>query len=228
MFPADAIAIRLCLLTGLVLIGGGLGAAERPPQDPANSTNLYHLIKRLKEQPQIRQRPRVNRYELGYQRIQRMLGSIRFQEVVFDGLTLDEVIQYLAAEIRKKDPEKRGVNFMYVGQAATPTPPNGAASVAAPPVAGIARSDLAGVVINLRQPMRNLTVLQVLDVVAKTADQPIMFAVNDYAVVAMPKTPGSANVVAARFRANPDTFLQGMPNITRLPLPVVGNRTDGD
>lgn len=233
------------LMAGLVVGPGALGAADQLPKDPSNSTNLYYVMKRLRAQQLARQRPPVNRYEMGYQRLNRKLASIRFKEVVFDGLTLDEVIQYLSEEIRKRDPAKKGINFMYLSPTASFVQGPGiaggalpgaapliaavqdgqAAPVVAPPAVVSAAPDLAGVIINLRQPMRNLTALQVLDVVAKSADQPIMFTVNDYSVVAMPKAPGSANVFGARFRANPDTFRQGLQNVTPVSVPTIGNST---
>lgn len=195
--------LKLLIVMMVIIAPSRLLAADR--QIPSKSV----IIEKLKAQ--ARQRPPAKRYEMGYQRINRKLSTIRFDEVLFDGMTLDEVVQYLSEEIRKKDPEKKGVNFMFA------RPP------AVPNLAGLA--DLESVVINLRQPLRNLTALQVLDVVSKTADSPIKFAVNDYAIVVMPRAPGAPNVFNGRFRVNPDTFQQGLTNINATLAPIAGNRT---
>lgn len=241
------------LLLALVFVASSLAAAEKRgphPRDPSNATNLYYVIKRLKEQQRqqllARQR-RIPDYRQGHQKIKQKLSQIRFEEVVFDGLTLDEVIQHISEEIRRRDPEKKGVNFMYVSPTAAPVQLNGAGGaaaipgadpndapaldalgnpvVAAPPIAPPS-PDLASVVINLRQPLRNLTALQVLDAVTKTADQPIRFGINNYSVVAMPRAPGSEAVSGARFRASPDTFGGGnLVNPILAPLPFLNNQS---
>lgn len=255
--------IRLCmLLLAMVFVISSLSAAEKRaayPRDPSNATNLYYLIKRLKEQQrlQAQQRPRhIPDYRQGHTKIKQKLAQIRFKEVVFDGLTLDEVLQYISEEIRKQDPEKKGINFMYVGPTAIPVQLNGAGTAAAPgadPLAGAgpnsnpaanvpmldaqgnpvaapalvapATPELGSVVINLRQPLRNLTALQVLDVVTKTADQPIRFGINNYAVIAMPRAPGSENITGTTLRASPDTFGGGnLVNPVLAPLPVLGTQ----
>ncbi|MGB0580475.1 MAG: hypothetical protein ACPGVU_12290 [Limisphaerales bacterium] len=241
------------LLLAMVFAGTSLTAAEKRvsyPRDPSNATNLYYIIKRLKEQQRLQtQRRRPRDYRQGHQKIKQKLAQIRFEEISFDGLTLDEVIQYLSEEIRKKDPEKKGINFMYVGPVATPVQLNGAGAdplagangaagnapaldalgnpvVAPTPIAiAPAAPELGNVIINLRQPLRNLTALQVLDAVAKTADQPIRFGINNYAIVAMPRSPGSENITSTTLRASPDTFGGGnLVNPVLPTLPVLGNQ----
>lgn len=247
----------------MVFFVGPLDAAEKLPKDPSNQTNLYYVIKRLKEQQRAahtRRQATADRYKTGYQKIYRKLAQIRFDEVIFDGMTLDEVVNYLSEEIRKKDPLKKGINFMFVSPIAAPgqlagAPAVGGAPPGAPALVGralggqqpgqnaalgadpnavlavapviTAGPDLENVLINLRQPLRGLSGLQVLDVVVKTADQPIMFSVSDYAITVLPRAPGSPNVAFRTLRVDPDTFQQGMPNFTQPFIPVIGNQGQG-
>jgi len=228
----------LLLLLAALLLSGPARAADRPV-DPSNRTNLYFIMKALKARQQ-QQRAAATRYVTGRQQLVRKLAAIRLPEVQFDGMTLAEVVEYLSGELRRRDPEKRGVNFMFVGPAAAPAdltrPTTGAAAIdpGAVPVATVPAQpvavapELESVIVHLRQPLRNLTALQVLDVVAKTADQPIRFAINDYGIVAMPRAPGSADVFGSALRANPDTFQQGLQNVTPRTLPVATSGAAGN
>lgn len=217
-------ARHLLLLPMLALtLAGRPASAAEPPADPTNRTNLYFLMKALK----ARQQPEASPYVTGRQQLLRRLAAIRLPEVRFDGVPLPEVVEYLQAELRRRDPERRGVNFLFVGPAAAPrdlTRP-AAANPSATPVTR--PPDLESVVINLRQPLRNLTALQVLDVITKTADQPIRFAINDHGITAMPRATGSENVVGRALRANPDTFQQGLQNVNPRPVPVATSGTAG-
>jgi hypothetical protein len=216
-------ALLRCLLFAALLLPE-FGRAAEQPVDPANRTNLYFIMKALKARQQ--QAAGASRYETGRQLLLRKLDSIRLPEVQFDGLTLAEVVDYLREELRKRDPEKQGANFLFTGPAAAPrdltqTTAGAPVDPNAPPVAAArpvtVAPELESVIIHLRQPLRNLTALQVLDVVAKTADQPIRFS------VAMPRAPGSENIHGRALRANPDTFQQGLQSVTPRVLPVAGN-----
>lgn len=209
----NGLRLAMLILLAACFVPGPAMAADRPV-DPSSRTNLYFLMKALKAR---RQAPAEHRYETGRQRLVRKLSNIRFAEIQFDGMTLAEVVAHLREELRKRDPEKRGVNFMFVGTAAAP---RDLTQTNAPPVGVAAGSE--EVVINQRLPLRNLTALQVLDVVTKNADQPIRFSINDYGIVAMPRAPGSEKVYGSTLRANPDTFQQGTPNVTPRTLPVAG------
>src|SRR5438876_10242926 len=40
------------------------------------------------------------------------LDHIRLDKIAFDGMPLGEVVKYLMDEARKRDPEKKGINFV--------------------------------------------------------------------------------------------------------------------
>lgn len=214
-------------------------AADRPTGTSVAATNLHNTMKRLNA---TKQKPRT-RYETGRQRIIHKLRTIHLPEIQFDGMTLEDVMDYLADEFQARDPEKKRINFMMVGPSATRTTtvpattatvpgvvdPNGAAlapAVPAMPVQSLGM-DLANVEIQLRQTLVGLNGLQILDVITKTADQPIRFSVNDYAIVAMPK--GGPPLYMRSLQANPNTFRQGLQGVTATNPGFVGsgNGTSG-
>ena len=100
------------------------------------------------------------------------LDKIVIPQVVFDGLPLFEVIRMISADARKHDPDKRGVNILATHF--FPDPPSGE-----PP-------DMETVLINVRQALDGLTLAQVLNVICKTADQPITYRIEDSVVLLTP------------------------------------------
>ena len=75
--------------------------------------------------------------------------------------------------------------------------------------------------------MVNMKMIHVLDVVAKTADQPINITINDYAVVIMPRAPGTGGVYGRAMRTAPTAFREGMSNVTVRTPQIIGNTAGG-
>jgi hypothetical protein len=114
------------------------------------------------------------------------LEKILFDEVVFDALPLPEVLKYLNEESRKRDAEKKGINFLIN--------PNVAAGAAPPPLLDPTTGnlipaptpeplDMNSVLVRFNLPLRDVRLKDVLDAVVKVADKPILYSVEDYAVV---------------------------------------------
>ncbi|KAF0172204.1 MAG: peptidase M56 BlaR1, partial [Limisphaerales bacterium] len=101
------------------------------------------------------------------------LDTVVFPEVAYDGLPLPEVVKMLQQDARKYDPEKKGFNFLL--------------NSAAQPLEAPARIDLNTVLIKVTSVFRGLTLAQVLDLVCKTASEPIQFVVEDYGIVFTPR-----------------------------------------
>jgi hypothetical protein len=131
------------------------------------------------------------------------LNRIRLNEVSFD-LPLSEVVNLLRAESKERDPDGVGVNFMIN--------PRAIANAGAPPV------ELSRVRIKISPPLRNLRMLDLLNVMTKVANPPIWFSVDDYAVMFWPKPPGQAALFTEVFKVDPNTFVQGLSGVSAINL----------
>jgi beta-lactamase regulating signal transducer with metallopeptidase domain len=113
------------------------------------------------------------------------LEKIVLDEVAFDGVPLSEVLKFLDAESRKRDPEKHGINFLI-----NPNGPPVAASQTIDPTTGQPITlpspeplDMNSVTIRFNLPLRNMRLKDVLDAIVKVADRPIEYSVEEYGVV---------------------------------------------
>jgi type II secretory pathway component GspD/PulD (secretin)/beta-lactamase regulating signal transducer with metallopeptidase domain len=140
------------------------------------------------------------------------LDRIRLDSVSFDGLPLSEVVRFLADEARKRDPDKLGVNFLIrsperVLSEATPDFITGRAQPATP--AG--QTDPSSIVINLKTPLTNIRLADVLDGIVMTASQPIKYSIEDNAIVFSAKTGQAYLPLYVRtFKVDPNTILESL------------------
>src|SRR5208282_4372784 len=123
-------------------------------------------------------------------------------EVSFD-LPLSEAVNLLRAESKKRDPDGVGVNFMIN--------PRAVANVGAPPAI-----ELSQVRIKISPPVRNVRMVDVLNMMTTSADPPIWYSVDDYAVVFWPKPPQS--LYTKVFKVDPNTFAQGLAGVSAINL----------
>jgi hypothetical protein len=100
--------------------------------------------------------------------IKAKLRSIRLDSVLFDGAPLGEIVRSLDEAARKRDPEKKGVNFLL-----NPLAPQGA----------IQGQDVRAVVIKINPALTNVRLVDALDAVVRSAEQPIKYSITDYGVV---------------------------------------------
>jgi hypothetical protein len=154
----------------------------------------------------------------GRQAIINNLESIRLDTVRYDGLPLGEVVMNLRDEAKKRDPDKKGINFlmnqnMDAGEAmATPAPtigPDGNVQPA-PPVEQV---DLNSVAVKITPPLTDVRLVDVLDAVVKVADRPIKYWVEDYGVVFSPRGVESARNEVTSFAfpgGTPSQFLNAV------------------
>ena len=115
------------------------------------------------------------------------LDRIQLDTVHYDGLPLSEVVLNLRDEAKKRDPEKKGVNFMI-----NPNPPADYAPGVAPglgadgsplPAPPQEAVDIGAITIKINPPLNDVRLVEVLDAVVKVADHPIRYSVEDYGVV---------------------------------------------
>ena len=160
----------------------------------------------------------------GRQEIISKLNRIRVNEVKYDGLELGEVLRNVGEEAKRRDPDKEGINFLILTetaappQLATPTidPTTGLSTMAAPVITEPV--DLSTVRIKISPPLSNVRLADVLDAIVKTADRPIKYSVEDYAVLFSAKTLEPVPLHIRTFRVDPNTFMQGLESVGALPF----------
>ncbi|PYJ00277.1 MAG: hypothetical protein DME25_21095, partial [Verrucomicrobia bacterium] len=152
----------------------------------------------------------------GRQAIAHKLDIIRLDNVNYDGLPLGEVIKTLSDEAKKRDPEKRGLNFILnpnvdtggglVGQVTDPT-----TGQLVPAVAPAEAVDMTSIGIKLS--LSDVRLADVLDAVVKVADKPIKYSVEEYAVVFSLKSREPVPLYLRVFKVDPNTFYQGLQSV---------------
>jgi type II secretory pathway component GspD/PulD (secretin) len=134
-----------------------------------------------------------------------------------DNLPLSEVIRGLNDEARRRDPENRGLNLFISPNADSA---GGAGAVPAVDAAGLPlapaaeATDLNGVTVRLGTQLKDLTLEQVLNILTTIADRKIKYSVEDYGVVISPKATEPVPLHTRFFKVDPNTFQQGLQNVT--------------
>ena len=142
------------------------------------------------------------------------LESIVLDQVVYDGLPLGEVVRNLMEESRRRDPEKRGVNFVFAQPRFAVSPPIDPATGL--PVRGGAPEpiDLQATTIRIQPPITNIRLIDLLEIIRRVADRPIEYTIHEYGVVitAAP-SPDMAIIpetvqptIAQTFKIDPQVF----------------------
>ena len=154
----------------------------------------------------------------GRQNIMTKLDRIRLDSVKYDGLPLGEVVINLNEECRKRDPEKRGINFLInhgavTSDATTPAPlllgPDGVALPAPPPE----QVDMNAISIKINPALTDVRLADALDAIVKVADRPIKYSVEDYAIVFSLKEREAVPLYVRTFKVDPNTFYQGLQGV---------------
>ncbi len=107
--------------------------------------------------------------------ISNKLDRILLENVAFDGLPLGEVVRLFVDESRRRDPDKKGINFMI-----NPNPPPPIESSGTPPPESV---DVSAIMVKISPPLKDVRLIDVLDAVVKVAERPIQYSVEDYGVV---------------------------------------------
>lgn len=167
-------------------------------------------------------------------RLEAKLREIVLDEVKFEGLPLNEVLMFLSDESRKRDPEKKGINFLI-----NPNPPNQLSSGPIDPTTGLPLAteaiDVASTGVKFNMPLRHVTLADVLDAIVRVADKPIQYAVEDYAVIfslrpdanLMPQMAGRPNtgpapLVVRTFHVDTNTFVAGLESAFGIKVDTKG------
>lgn len=174
---------------------------ELPTPNPYARTNLVHTGR-------------------GRQAIFTKLDRIRLEDVRYDNLELGEVLKDLAEKSRRRDPEQTGINFLIVSDhqqqaaAAAQQVIDPTTGLPVPvPTAVTEAVDLNTIRIRINPPLTQVRLADVLDAIVKTAEQPLKYSVEDYAVIFSKKTPESAQLYTRFFKVDPNTFYQGLESV---------------
>jgi hypothetical protein len=167
------------------------------------------------------------------------LREIVLDEVTFENLPLSEVLRFMSDESRKRDAEKKGVNFLLnPNPPESPAPGLGAIDPATGlPVAASVNEmiDINSVNVRFNIPLRHVTMADLLDAIVRVADKPIQYAIEDYAVIfslrpeanVMPSmagrpNPGPAPLAVRTFHVDTNTFLAGLESAFGIKVETKG------
>jgi hypothetical protein len=119
------------------------------------------------------------------------LEKVTLGEVMFDGIPLSEALRFLNDESRKRDPDKRAINFLINPNVAVPAAVPTIDPTTGQPVSPPAPEplDMNSVMVRFNLPLRDVRLKDVLDAMVKVADSPIKYTITDYAVVFSLRNP---------------------------------------
>jgi hypothetical protein len=202
------------------------GALANPAADGQNAQVLNRLTARRGEETPNPFYPGQSGNPSHGGKLEAKLREIVLDEVTFENLPLGEVLKFMSDESRKRDPEKKGINFLIdPNPPQTPTPgvpaidPTTGLPVAAPATEAL---DIASVSVRFNIPLRHVTMADVLDAIVRVADKPIQYAIEDYAVIvslrpeaaALPsmagRVSGPAPLFVQMFHVDTNTFAAGL------------------
>jgi hypothetical protein len=153
----------------------------------------------------------------GRQAIKAKIAIIRLNEFQADNLPLGEVIKNLKEEVKCRDPERRGINFLLNPnfQDAIPESNQPGATTKSEPV------DIAALPIKV-PPLSDISVEAALQVIVATAGPPrLKYRIEDYAVVIYPTTE-TKPLLTRTFKVDPNIFQQGLQGVVGVPVGSAG------
>jgi len=122
----------------------------------------------------------------GRQLIRSKLNRIQMGPLKYEGIPLSEVLINLNEQVRKRDPENRGINFIInpnVPTASTTTSLKVDPATGMPLATDIRAADLAAVSVKINSNLQGVTLRDALDAIVAASDKPIKYSIEDYAVV---------------------------------------------
>jgi beta-lactamase regulating signal transducer with metallopeptidase domain len=120
----------------------------------------------------------------GRQRIYKLLEKIRFPSVMYDNVSLREVLSRLRDEVRQRDPEDKGLDFLL--SAETPLPSIDPETGRLPVGTSEVFRRLESRTIRIVPGLQNVTLGMTLDAICKVAEPPLYHSITEYAVVFLP------------------------------------------
>jgi hypothetical protein len=174
------------------------------------------------ETPNLHFQTNFTYFSKGRQVINFKLDTFRLSEVQYDSLPLAQVLESLSGDLKYRDVDGSGINFI-ISSNDEPLPPppqvdpsTGLQIEAVPP-------DLTQLAIRIMPALRDATLRQTLDAILRGADQPIKYSVEDYGIVFSWRAP--ERLATRWFRVDPDTLVQGAADVTAF---WVGTGSSGE
>jgi tetratricopeptide (TPR) repeat protein len=199
-------------------------------RDVASRASLVELEQAWANPPKREALPLPNPYarsmaintSRGRQIIVSKLDRIRLDKG-WDGLPLSEVIKDLGDESRKRDPERKGINFIInpnteAASAAAPTAIDPATGLPIPAAAPAEPMDVGATLIKTGTILADVRLADLLDAIIKVADHPIKYSIEDYAVVFSAKSRDPLPLFVRVFKVDPNTFYQGLESVVAFPF----------
>src|ERR1035438_925490 len=139
-----------------------------------------------------------------------------------EGLPLSEVLVNLSEQAKRRDPDKKGINFLFnpnaAAASAVTTPAGGAMTIdpatglpVAAPTGGGESPDASS--INVKLTLSDVRLVDVLDAIVLVADHPIKYSVEDYAIVFSARGQDAVPLETRTFKVDPNTFYQGLESV---------------
>ena len=193
----------------------------------------------------------------GREAIDNKLNRIRLENASYDGLPLSEVIRQLSEQVRLRDPEKKGINFLINpnpdtsealalstpstagGGGGVPGAPAGFAGYVNPatgiPAAapGEASATAAGAEVTpvdqvvIKLNLTDVRLADVLEAIVMVADHPIKYSILDYGIVFSSKGAETPQLYMRTFKVDPNTFYSGLESVSSASFGAVNNTSSG-
>jgi general secretion pathway protein D len=167
----------------------------------------------------------------GRQSIISKLDRIQLNDVKYDGMELSEVVRNLSDEAKKRDPDKAGINFIILADtgAAAPATPGAVDPATGLPAAALPTEtvDVGAVHVKITPALSNVRLADVLDAIVKTAEKPIKYSIEDYAIVFSLKTAEPMPLYTRTFRVDPNTFVQGLESVGATVFGAIATSSGG-
>ncbi len=201
--------------------------AAPAPEPAPDQPNIYRMDPRLLERyglKGVRQPPTSppRPGSRGKQQVEAKLNQIVLDEISLDNVPVFELVRMLSEETRRRDPEKKGINFLIAN-----VPEEWSKGVDPTTGMPIAPTGPAGVDIGsypVKLQLRDVRLKDVLDAVTRVVEQPVRYSIEEYGVVISPgpgvaagygmgagtRGPEPPPSIVRTFRVDPSTFLGGL------------------
>lgn len=156
----------------------------------------------------------------GKQQVENRINQIVFNEILYDGLPLSEVVRDLTDQARRHDPDKKGINFLITsGPVQSP-------SLSVDPTTGAAipsnTMELKDLPIRLR--LRDVRLKDVLEAMTRVAEMPFNYSIEDFGILFSPGSDSTRTMAmpfggqveeplrlqVRTFRVDTNTFVAGL------------------